>query len=294
VVAGITFGEGDLRLSVRTAAKYVLLKNNVHARTGKWIFITRPYGAGRTRAQQAYLRDGFVRRLPGFYYAAAPDTVQANHQDRGDGGHAFDINNWASVGERVIMEEARKVGLVRDPSERWHWNDNGAALASLGITPIEEDDMPLTRADKEEIAQLAAETTWNIQEVNPANGQRTRMGDMHRYAEYAGIKRRDEILAGVGAAVAAFPVNRPDLPPINGKAQQTQLGTMIGYLQQWVNQIDGHVQEVGGVALSAEQIEAISAVLAKSVPAPVVDEASIVRKVIAGVRGIFTRAGTEG
>lgn len=141
MVAGILFGEGDLRLSPMTAAKYLALKSAVFRRTGKWIFITRPYGAGRTREQQQYLRNGYERGLPGFNYAAKPDTIQANHQDRGDGGHAFDINNWKSVGEQVIKEEAAKLGLRRDPTEQWHWNDTGIAVAGLNITSIEEDDM---------------------------------------------------------------------------------------------------------------------------------------------------------
>jgi len=293
VVAGVTFGEGELRLSPRTAAKYVLLKNNVHARTGKWIFITRPYGAGRTRAQQAYLRDGYDRRLPGFNYAAKPDTPQANHQDRGDGGHAFDINNWASVGEQVIIDEARKVGLVRDPSERWHWNDNGVALASLGITPIEkENDMAdITRDQMQQIAIVLLDTG-----IETAVGPRTvkqALSDALLLGQAANTAI-EKIPDGTARAVAAYPLDRPDLPQAKGKPQQTQLGTMISYLQTWVTQLDVLIRATGGAQLTDDQVKEIGKVLAKSIPTPQVDEASLVRKIIAGVRGIFTRAGTEG
>lgn len=293
MVAGITFGEGELRLSARTAAKYVLLKNNVKARTGKWIFITRPYGAGRTRAQQAYLRDGYDRRLPGFNYAAKPDTPQANHQDRGDGGHAFDINNWASVGEQVIMDEARKVGLVRDPSERWHWNDNGTALASLGITPIkEENDMAdLTQGQVQWIANTLLDTG-----IDTAVGPRTvkqALSDALLLGQAANTAI-EKVPTGTAQAVASVLLDRPDLPKVNGKPQRTSLGDMISYLQLWVTQLDDRIRSQGGTPLTDEQIKGLAGIIAKSMPAPTVDEASLVRKIIAGVRGIFTRAGAEG
>jgi hypothetical protein len=134
----VKVGEGDLVLEELTAAKYKLLKQRVYNRVKRYTAITQPYGANRTSAQQQYLRNGYLnyqrtKKGPVFYYAA-PDG-QSNHQ----GGRAFDINNWEWVGEQVIKEEAEKLGLRRDPTERWHWNDTGASLASLGITRLEDE-----------------------------------------------------------------------------------------------------------------------------------------------------------
>jgi len=131
--------QGALTLEENTGRKFQALRAAVLARTGKLILITSPYGAFRTPAQQGYLRNGWEKDWPGFYYAAP--VGESNHED----GCAFDINNWAAVGEQVIKEEAWKLGLVRDPSERWHWNNprgpkftfSPAALAGVGaVTPI--------------------------------------------------------------------------------------------------------------------------------------------------------------
>lgn len=135
--------QGSLTLEENTGRKFLALRANVFRRTGKTILITSPYGAFRTPQQQGYLRQGYLTYSktglgPVFYYAAP--VGQSNHED----GCAFDINNWAAVGEQVIKEEAAKLGLTRDPSERWHWNNlkgprfaySSTSLAGVGVTPI--------------------------------------------------------------------------------------------------------------------------------------------------------------
>lgn len=190
--------------------------------------------------------------------------------------------------------------------EAHHWVYVGrpTIVAGTGATPIEEQEL---NADDKAwmngfgdalIGQLKAAippAVWGQMLENPANGNKATMaGDLLRYGEQSDVQRRDEILAGVGRAVAGFPLDRPDLPQANGKPQQTQMGDMVRYLQTWVNQLDTLIRATGGAQLTDEQIKIIAGSLSKSLPAPTVDEASIVRKVIAGVRGIFTRAGTEG
>jgi hypothetical protein len=131
----VYIGQLDLQLKRRTAAKYLTLRQRVYERTKKWIRITYAYGAKRSRADQQYLVDGWNKRLPGFYYAAP--VGQSNHEP----GEAFDINNWAEVGEAIIKEEAKKLGLVRDKSERWHWNDDGTEPNTIdwSLIPGEND-----------------------------------------------------------------------------------------------------------------------------------------------------------
>lgn len=114
--------QGSMTLEENTGRKFIALRSRVFLRSGKIIKITEPYGAYRTPAIQQYLRNGYLNYIktgigPVFYYAA-PDG-QSNHQ----GGNAFDIFNWSYVGEQIIKEEAWKLNLVRDASERWHWNN---------------------------------------------------------------------------------------------------------------------------------------------------------------------------
>jgi hypothetical protein len=138
-------GQAQLLLEANTAEKYKLLRERVHARSQKWLFITAPYGAFRKYSEQAWLREQWEKGVPGFFYAADPDTPQANHLK----GCAFDLNNWASVGQAVITEEAKRLGLVRDPSEPWHWNNpEGIGLVLAGdvdLIPIADRDPAATK-----------------------------------------------------------------------------------------------------------------------------------------------------
>jgi len=126
-------GDGIL-LEAGTAAKWKRLVIRVYQRTGRTLRIVKPYGGNRTWAVQAYLHG--LWRIGKGNYAAPPG--QSNHED----GRAFDIANYAGI-ETIIREEAEALGLTRDPSERWHWNDLTPALAALDITPIQEEEDPM-------------------------------------------------------------------------------------------------------------------------------------------------------
>jgi hypothetical protein len=84
--------------------------------------------------------------------------------------------------------------------EAHHWVYVGRPTIVAGLE-TEEIDMPLTQDEINTIAQRAAETVWNIAEVNAANGVQTRMGDMQRYGEWATVARRDEIMARLAQIV---------------------------------------------------------------------------------------------
>lgn len=158
--------QGTLTLEENTGRKFLAHRAAVYARTGKVIIITAPYGAFRTPQQQGYLRSGWERGLPGFYYAAP--VGGSNHED----GDAYDVNNWAAVGEQVIKEEAWRLKLVRDPSERWHWNNprgpyhdyNPAGLALAGTT-----------------GKVLIILSWETPLIHTVTGKPTPAGDFVRY-----------------------------------------------------------------------------------------------------------------
>jgi hypothetical protein len=84
--------------------------------------------------------------------------------------------------------------------EAHHWVYVGRPTTVAGLE-TEEIEMPLTEQEMNTIAQRAAETVWNIAEVNAANGVRTRMGDMQRYGELSDVARRDELMARLAQIV---------------------------------------------------------------------------------------------
>jgi hypothetical protein len=300
-MGAVRIGEGNLVLRRRTAAKYLTLKRNVYNRARKTIFITQPYGASRTREQQAYLRNGFDRKLPGFYYAAKPDTPQANHQDRdGEGGTAFDINNWAAVGEQIIKEEAAKLGLVRDPSERWHWNDDGSNPATIDYSLLEGEGMDprqnemLTRvndfwtrgeAGKHEDGE-GLRTLWDIQH----NVKKTR--------EELGWERDQmDRWEFKDNALLSATVDHP-LTDAQGNPMRVKLWDILRMepkehdnTRKAIVQLGQRFDEGQGVALTGPQIEQLASLIQPIDEEAIIDR--ITKQVAVEVRKIFLDAGTE-
>jgi hypothetical protein len=124
-------------------ANTVAAFNRANAFIGGGLRITAPYGANRTTAQQTLLRTNYLKLGPskGWNYAAPPG--QSNHE----GGHALDINNWASFPTlRPVME---KFGFRRDPVEQWHYNYTGAVTTSGGSTSVPISNTPLPEPEKD-------------------------------------------------------------------------------------------------------------------------------------------------
>ena len=110
--------------------------------------------AGRTRARQEYLYDGWVRRLPGFNYAAAPGT---SPHERGD---AFDSDE-AQRHLTLLAEHGWSRPLTFEP---WHFlyrasqDRHRTDPAPSGAATTQEDDMTPDQAAQ--LAQLAQDVAW--------------------------------------------------------------------------------------------------------------------------------------
>lgn len=119
--------QGTIRLEANAAASFA----RVDAKFGGGLTITAPYGGHRTEAQQAYLRQGYVRGLPGFNYAAP--ARKSNHEGRAPDweGFAVDISNWRSYPKLHAAMVAE--GWVRDPVELWHYNYTGKRTQLVGV-----------------------------------------------------------------------------------------------------------------------------------------------------------------
>jgi len=84
----------------------------------------------RSQAEQIYLHNGYVQKLPGFNMAARPGY--SNHQ----GGISADIDTQGKGREsptyKWLAVNARRFGFVNDvESEAWHWTYKPTAAALL-------------------------------------------------------------------------------------------------------------------------------------------------------------------
>lgn len=112
-----------LLLTPRTLALLVAASN----RLGRRIFLNGSDAAWRSYARQAYLYNGWVKRLPGFNVASSPDPPgQRNHMR----GAAFDTLQT----DGATQAACRGVGLIRDSAEAWHQNDPN--WANMPIIPV--------------------------------------------------------------------------------------------------------------------------------------------------------------
>lgn len=85
-------------------------------RAGALLYIDGQDGAWRPWARQAYLYNGYMHGLPGFNTASSPNPPgQRNHMR----GAAFDLRRTDAAAQAAC----RQVGLVRDDTESWHWNN---------------------------------------------------------------------------------------------------------------------------------------------------------------------------
>jgi hypothetical protein len=125
--------QGNLLADSHTAAVF----HAVNAELGGGLIITAPDGADRSDARQRVLIA--LHKLDPKKYAYAAPVGKSNHK----GGHALDIANWAEYPRLEVVMLAH--GMVRDPLERWHYNDTGSWIipAATNTTPLEaeqEDD----------------------------------------------------------------------------------------------------------------------------------------------------------
>ena len=111
----VSIGSG-LKLEYGTARRWNALVAAVWKTTGRTLYLRPKYGAYRSRAMQTFLRLRYLAAPNRFPLALPPG--QSNHEV----GKAFDIANYGGI-EPQIKVAAKKLGLIRDPSEAWHWNN---------------------------------------------------------------------------------------------------------------------------------------------------------------------------
>jgi hypothetical protein len=171
--------QGNLLADVHTCAVF----HAVNAELGGGLIITAPDGADRSDARQRVLIA--LHKLNPKKYAYAAPVGKSNHK----GGRALDIQNWAQYPElRAVM---LRHGLVRDPVERWHYNDTGTWIipAAVHTTPLEaeeEDEM-----DKVEL--IFDGKAWYATRVGAPRALHLSPPQLQHYREYQGGKREGDI-----------------------------------------------------------------------------------------------------
>jgi lysozyme family protein len=133
------------RVEVNVARQYRFMEAEFQRVFGLDLIIS---SGTRTRAEQARLYDGWVRRLPGFNLAAHPDSPQAYHVEtnprgpialdlRDSGGDAgvttigTKRSNWlaANCGRWGF----KNAGHFFSPREGWHYEGQGIKLGGSGV-----------------------------------------------------------------------------------------------------------------------------------------------------------------
>lgn len=133
------------RVQSTVATAFDLLAAAFKQATGHDLLVT---CGTRTRAQQARLYDGWVRRLPGFNLAAPPG--QSNHEESGPRGpRALDLRDSGSDPGVTRIGTARSnwlaanaprfgftpAGHFFNPREAWHYEFTGSLDAAPTSTP---------------------------------------------------------------------------------------------------------------------------------------------------------------
>lgn len=123
------------RVEVHVAADFQRMNDEFHSATGYWLRIN---SGTRTRAEQEYLYNGWINRLPGFNLAAKPGS--SNHEESGPiGPRALDLSDTgADAGVMTIGSHRSNVlvsiaprhnftnaGHFFNPREGWHYEWTG-------------------------------------------------------------------------------------------------------------------------------------------------------------------------
>ncbi|AUG84817.1 endolysin [Microbacterium phage Dismas] len=135
------------RVEVNIARQYKLMEADFRAATGEDLIIS---SGTRTRAEQAYLYDGWINRRPGFNLAAPPG--QSNHEEYGPiGPIALDLRDSGSNAGVTVIGSARSNWLAANcgrfgftnaghffsPREGWHYEGRGIKIGGSGALVTE-------------------------------------------------------------------------------------------------------------------------------------------------------------
>lgn len=148
---GYTTINGE-RVETHVAADFARMDAEFYSITGYHLVIN---SGTRTRAEQEYLYNGWINRLPGFNLAAPPG--KSNHEENGPiGPRALDLSDTGadagvmtigSYRSNVLVQIAPKhnfknAGHFFNPREAWHYEWTGSFSAAAGGyvpgTPIDE------------------------------------------------------------------------------------------------------------------------------------------------------------
>jgi peptidoglycan hydrolase-like protein with peptidoglycan-binding domain len=139
------------RVEAHVAAAFEQMNKAFYLAFGLWLIIT---SGTRTRAEQEYLYNGWINRLPGFNLAAKPGF--SNHEEDGpsgprsidiaDTGTDYGVTRRGTVRDLWMQNNAHRwefenEGYKFNPVEAWHktWRGVLEGTASGGSTPINQD-----------------------------------------------------------------------------------------------------------------------------------------------------------
>lgn len=139
------------RVEAHVAADFGRMNQEFHDLTGEWLHVN---SGTRTTAEQTYLYNGWINRLPGFNLAAAPGY--SNHEENGPiGPRALDLSDSGSdagvmtIGSyrsNVLAQIApnfnfKNAGHYFNPREGWHyeWTGSFAGVVYDGGSKIDQD-----------------------------------------------------------------------------------------------------------------------------------------------------------
>ena len=129
------------------APAFRAMATDFYKETGCTLHIRSPYGGTRTRAQQQYLYDGYIKGLPGFNLAAHPDSPLANHLETSaigptaldlyDSGKDAGVTVIGSKRSNILVRLAKKHGFTNaghrfKPAEGWHYEYTGSLAGKAG------------------------------------------------------------------------------------------------------------------------------------------------------------------
>lgn len=215
----------DLWLAPSTLGYLLKLRDRI----GYNPFVVRSGGAWRAYYSQKYYWDGWVARRPGFSPASNPDTGPRQHMR----GAAFDLLDTSAAMQR----HCRALGLIREPSEAWHWNDprwasmpvikTNTSAAGGGSTPIDPKEYEMSASDTATIIKLLSEIHQPL--LNGALEQIGRIdkntGETHQ-AIYE-TEQWEGINARLGRVAAAVEGGKPATVQIDAAALAATLAPLL-------------------------------------------------------------------
>lgn len=199
------------RVEVHVASAFYRMAGAFKADTGCDLFVS---SGTRTRDEQAYLYNGWIRRLPGFNLAAPPGS--SNHEEDGpsgprsidiaDSGAGAGVTTRGTARDGWMERNAGRFGFENEgynfrPVEAWHKTFRGPLSGGVDLASSDAKQLPKPEPerghDMETFRRQANNAAYNvipgvmIKHVPSANEERLTNYTTKGYATYPGLSDPD-------------------------------------------------------------------------------------------------------